>query len=191
MNATQPGSRGAEVLAAASAALAATSAALRADRELFESSARFRTLHDLGEWLSKRWSKGGVAPCRFYSNTALEFGPSIQPARPRQQVACLGPGQCQALSLAVVKLRSPSVLSPAAALSEAASLYLDAQAMLPQPNQAFIELDTLTAAAGGPAAGLVGVEVFGSSSVLDDMAHAAVWLAVATGGWRQSIVVRK
>jgi hypothetical protein len=62
--------------------------------------------------------------------------------------------------------------------------------MLPQPNQPFTQLDTLTAtltAAGAPArargsaAKLVGVEVFGSSSVMDDMAHAAVWLAVATG----------
>lgn len=80
-----------------------------------------------------------------------------------------------------VGLFNACVVLPAAALSEAANLYREAQDMLPQPNQAFIELDTLTAAAGGPAAGLVGVEVFGSSSVLDDMAHAAVWLAVATG----------
>lgn len=76
------------------------------------------------------------------------------------------------------------LLRACAALSEAVALYREAQAMLPQPNQPFTQLDTLTATltpAGGSAAKLVGVEVFGSSSVMDDMAHAAVWLAVATG----------
>lgn len=57
--------------------------------------------------------------------------------------------------------------------------------MLPQPNQTYTELDTLTAATGDSSTSLVGVETFGSSSVLDDMAHAAVWLAIATGVWEQ------
>lgn len=56
--------------------------------------------------------------------------------------------------------------------------------MAPQANQPFSQLDTLTPAllaAGGSTADLVGVDVFGSSSVMDDMALAAVWLAEATG----------
>jgi hypothetical protein len=54
--------------------------------------------------------------------------------------------------------------------------------MNPQPNQPFTDLDTLSTAAAAQPGGLVGVQVFGSSSVMDDMALAAAWLAGATGG---------
>lgn len=77
-----------------------------------------------------------------------------------------------------------------AVLSEATALYREAQAMSPEVNRALEELDNLTpaqsAAAAGSggsssATGLVGVQAFGSSSVMDDMALAAAWLAAATG----------
>jgi hypothetical protein len=69
-----------------------------------------------------------------------------------------------------------------AVLIEAVALYREAQAMNPQPNQPFTDLDTLSTAAGAKPGGFVGVQVFGSSSVMDDMALAAAWLAIATGG---------
>jgi hypothetical protein len=72
----------------------------------------------------------------------------------------------------------------ATVLSEAQALFYEAQAMAPQANMPFAQLDTLTPsllATGGSAADLVGVQGFGSSSVMDDMALAAVWLAAATG----------
>lgn len=69
-----------------------------------------------------------------------------------------------------------------AALSEAVALYREAQAMMPEPNKPLTDLDTLSGSTqAGQAAGLVGVQVFGSSSLMDDMAFAAAWLAVATG----------
>jgi hypothetical protein len=48
VNGTQPGSLGAEVLAAASAALSATSMALAADNLFYDSSAKVRTLQAAG-----------------------------------------------------------------------------------------------------------------------------------------------
>jgi hypothetical protein len=71
-----------------------------------------------------------------------------------------------------------------AVLSEARALFSEAQAMAPQANVPFAQLDTLgpsLLAVGGSTAGLVGVQAFSSSSVMDDMALAAVWLAAATG----------
>jgi hypothetical protein len=56
--------------------------------------------------------------------------------------------------------------------------------MVPVAGKPYAELDRLTgplAAAGGSGSDLVGLQAFGSSSAMDDMAHAAVWLAVATG----------
>lgn len=59
--------------------------------------------------------------------------------------------------------------------------------MLPEPNKAMSDLDTLsstvltTSSSSSSSNGLVGVQVFGSTSVMDDMALAAVWLSVATG----------
>jgi hypothetical protein len=76
------------------------------------------------------------------------------------------------------------LLSHDAVLSEAVALYREAQAMDPQANQPFADLDSLSTAAGAKPGSLVGVQVFGSSSVMDDMALAATWLAVATGGLR-------
>lgn len=65
VNATQPGSKGAEVLAAAAAALAATSAALKADKALFESSAAVRALHDTGKCTHPCMSRCDVC-CTFW-----------------------------------------------------------------------------------------------------------------------------
>jgi len=56
--------------------------------------------------------------------------------------------------------------------------------MLPEPNKPLAELGLLSSSPSGSASGtadLVGVQLFGSRSVLDDMAFAAAWLAVASG----------
>jgi hypothetical protein len=69
-------------------------------------------------------------------------------------------------------------------LAKAAVLFQAARLMGPEPNK---PLEGLNNAAwqqpeGGRAP--VGVATFGSSSVMDDMALAAGWLAVATGARR-------
>lgn len=63
--------------------------------------------------------------------------------------------------------------------SKAGDLYSAARAMAPQPNRPLRELGAW--AQQLPAAQLVGAQVFGSSSVMDDLALAAGWLALATG----------
>jgi hypothetical protein len=69
-----------------------------------------------------------------------------------------------------------------AALATAQLLYQEATAMQPQANITFMAL--LPEGRQRPideAGALPGVEDFGSSSVLDDMAYAATWLGKATG----------
>jgi hypothetical protein len=60
VNGTQPGSLGAEVLAAASAALSATSMALAADNLFYDSSAKVRTLQAAGGTLFCLCNSGSV-----------------------------------------------------------------------------------------------------------------------------------
>jgi hypothetical protein len=70
----------------------------------------------------------------------------------------------------------------AAALLTAKNLYQEAVAMQPQANVTFMAL--LPEGHQRPideGSALLGVQDFGSTSVLDDMAYAAAWLGKATG----------
>jgi hypothetical protein len=81
----------------------------------------------------------------------------------------------------VVKDMNPTFAN--ATLSTAKVLYQEAVAMQPRANVTFRVL--LPAGEQQPldeGGAQLGVQDFGSSSVLDDMAHAATWLSKATGG---------
>lgn len=95
-----------------------------------------------------------------------------------------------ALSAASLALKPTQPDFAAAALIEAKVLFDLAEQMQPQINRTLDDLREIVEISSGgsgisgnasAAAAAVGVEVFGSSSVMDDMAFAATWLAKATG----------
>lgn len=89
-----------------------------------------------------------------------------------------------ALSATSILLESSQSGFAAAALNKAHLLFDLAEQMGPQINRTLDDLRDVAAgsnSSGNANAAAVGVEVFGSSSVMDDMAFAATWLAKASG----------
>jgi hypothetical protein len=92
-----------------------------------------------------------------------------------------------ALSASFLALTQTQPAFAATALSLARVLYEEARSMQPAANMSFAELVSYTASMNSTvtwAADDVDVvcpQQFGSTSVLDDMAYAAGWLAKATG----------
>lgn len=93
-----------------------------------------------------------------------------------------------ALSAASLALKSSQPDFAAAALTKAQLLFNLAEQMKPQVNKTLDDLrhstdsSSIGGVGGNHDVAPVGVEVFSSSSVMDDMAFAATWLAKATGG---------
>jgi hypothetical protein len=79
----------------------------------------------------------------------------------------------------VMKDAKPGFAS--AALLTAKLLYQEAVGMQPQANVTFMALLQGQRRPVDEGGAVLGVQDFGSSSVLDDMAYAAAWLGKATG----------
>jgi hypothetical protein len=155
------------VVAAAAAALAATSTAIKALPEWYQSSLAIRMFEVNGALCRPALWPSLHAAC-IAMCTPAEWMPM-----PHQE-RCLHAQRLHSKQ----ELHARLLRCVPAVLTKAAALYRAAQQMGPEAGRPLTEL---SAWAGAQAADLVGVQAFGSSSVLDDMALAAGWLAVATG----------